>query len=88
MNSGCLIIGFGMLLGETILCQAGKVGDDNYQDARSFQLENTSTLITYVFIATLFEGKAIDSLSMVKQWSSQRAYDVVVCCSYMSDLNR
>lgn len=84
----CSLNNLSLILGEVLLSVSGRVGADDYREVRMFKVVDSSTTITFVFIASLFNGNVITSVPSCGDASSARPYDVIMCCSYMSDMNR
>jgi hypothetical protein len=75
-------------LGETNLRHKGTICTVEYQDIKQFVLPNNSTKLIYLHLGSLLNDKsATDALKSLKDIRDLKTIDVVIFCSYTSDMH-
>ena len=65
-----------IILGETVLLSDGRIGEDNYNDIRRFSMAKPSIALTYVFVATVLNGKSEEDVDMLNTRSTTTSIDL------------
>jgi hypothetical protein len=75
-------------VGEVRLHQAGRIGTEEYGDVRLFTLGENNIRLVYVYLPTVMNDAAsIEAVDFIKNIQGLSQIDVVICCSYTSDMN-
>lgn len=66
----------------------GTIGSDEYRNIRVFRMPSISITVIYIYLATLFQSKAIDELNYLRDINLEQSIDVIFFSSFTSDVNQ
>jgi hypothetical protein len=62
---------------------------EDYEDIRQFDLLDNSAKLIYIYLSSLLNDKIpVDAVQFLKSIPNVKSIDVVVFCSFTSDINR
>jgi hypothetical protein len=76
-------------LGEVKIKEGGSVGFDEYKDVKHFSLATNNAQLIYIYLPTLLKDNIpMGAIHSLKDINNLKSIDVVVFCSYTSDMNK